>query len=65
MIIIVIILGLSAYEVYTLKKKRPKKDIITLLVLMIITITFSIYYKQDKFSTSLSLLILKMLGMEY
>lgn len=64
-IIIVLIIGLSAYEIYHLVKNNQKKEMIILITLAIATILFTIHWKYNTYTDSLSLIVLRFLGMEY
>lgn len=62
---IVLILGFSAYEIYQMVKKNQKQEIFVLVGLILATVSLAIYYKLDNYSTSLSILIFRLFGIEY
>lgn len=64
-IIIVLIVGLSAYEIYHLIKKSQIREMIILITLAIATILLAIHWKYNTYTDSFSLIILRFLGIEY
>lgn len=64
-VIIVLIIGLSIYEIYHLVKYNQKKEMILLITLAIVTILLTIHWKYNTYADSISLIVLRFLGMEY
>ncbi|KJF27052.1 hypothetical protein TZ02_09605 [Clostridium aceticum] len=60
----IIVIGLSIFEVKGMWRKKQKKEMIVYMVLVFITITFGWFYISNPYAPSFSVMVLKLLGFE-